>query len=268
MQNLFSNLTDAFRENSGEISKKHFQNIVSKNEVIFEDSDTIFILLQASGFPIIESYTGYILQTYFKDYKKDRYCILDIETNGSKQENSQVIEVGAILIEDGKIIDKYESLVKCMFVPQYISKITGINQSDLINAPSLKSVLTTLKNFMGDAIFVAHNVDFDYNFLNDSFDRFGLGNIGNPQLCTIELARRTFESPKYGLAYLIEFLEIDTSTHHRAYSDAYCALKVFEKSLQTIPKYVKSSDELIAFAKSSKKARRLKNEQMKKESNL
>jgi len=61
---------------------------------------------------------------------------------------------------------------------------------------------------MKDAIFVAHNVDFDYGFLNSSFERFGLGNIGNLQMCTIELARRSFESERYGLAYLIEFLEM------------------------------------------------------------
>ena len=65
-----------------------------------------------------------------------------------------------------------------------------------------------------------------FNFLNASFDRFGLGLIGNPQLCTIELAKRTFESERYGLAYLIDFLEIETATHHRAFSDAVCAAKV------------------------------------------
>ena len=111
---------------------------------------------------------------------------------------------------------------------------------------------------MGDAIFVAHNANFDYGFLNASFDRFGLGQIGNPKLCTIDLARRTFESERYGLAYLIDFLEIETATHHRAYSDAVCAAKVMEKSVETLPGYVKTADELLRFSISSKKERRLK----------
>ena len=102
---------------------------------------------------------------------------------------------------------------------------------------------------------------FDYSFLNASFDRFGLGHIGNPKLCTIELARRTFESERYGLAYLIDFLEIETATHHRAFSDAVCAAKVMEKSLETLPEYVKSADELLRFSVSSKKERRLKKEE-------
>ena len=108
---------------------------------------------------------------------------------------------------------------------------------------------------MEDAIFVAHNAKFDYGFLNASFNRFGLGGIGNPKLCTIELARRTFESERYGLAYLIDSLCIETATHHRAFSDAVCANKVMEKSMETIPEYVHSADELIRFSTSSRKER-------------
>jgi DNA polymerase-3 subunit epsilon len=103
-------------------------------------------------------------------------------------------------------------------------------------------------------------LSFDHSFLNASFDRFGLGGIGNPKLCTIDLAKRTFESERYGLAYLIDFLKIETATHHRAFSDAVCANKVMEKSLETIPEYVKSADDLIRFSISSKKERRIKKE--------
>jgi DNA polymerase-3 subunit epsilon len=113
---------------------------------------------------------------------------------------------------------------------------------------------------MEDSVFVAHNAKFDYGFLNASFERFGLGNIGNPKLCTIELARRTFESERYGLAFLIDFLGIETATHHRAYSDALCANTVMEKSLQTLPEYVLTADELLRFSTSSRKERRLAKE--------
>jgi len=142
-------------------------------------------------------------------------------------------------------------------LPEYITKITGIEPTDLMGAPTRKEALIGLRHFMEDSIFVAHNANFDYGFLNASFERFGLGNIGNPKLCTIELAKRTFESERYGLAYLIEFLEIETATHHRAYSDAVCAAKVMEKSLETLPEYVATADELLRFSTSSKKERRL-----------
>ena len=262
MQKVFNELTTAFRKHDGVLSVAQYKHIVTKYTTLLEDSDTIFILLQASGYPISQDEEGYYkLETCFTSHEEQRYCVIDIETNGSKPGTSQVIEIGAIMIQNGEIIDRLETFVECAFLPEYITKITGIEPTDLIGAPSRKEALTQLRHFMEDAVFVAHNADFDYSFLNASFERFGLGNIGNPKLCTIELARRTFESERYGLAYLIETLGIETATHHRAFSDAVCAAKVMEKSLETIPEYVCTADELLQFSKSSKKERRLKKEE-------
>ena len=262
MQKVFDELTTAFRKHDGVLSEEQYKHIAIKYTTLLEDSDTIFILLQASGYPIEQEEDGkYRLETYFTPYEEQRYCVLDIETNGSKPGTSQVIEIGAVMLQNGKVIDRFETFVECAFLPEYITKITGIEPTDLIGAPTRKSALTKLRHFMGNAIFVAHNANFDYGFLNASFDRFGLGGIGNPKLCTIDLARRTFESERYGLAYLIDFLEIETATHHRAYSDAVCAAKVMEKSVTTLPEYVKSTDDLLRFSISSKKERRVKKEQ-------
>ncbi len=261
MQKVFDELTIAFRKCNGVLSEEQYRHIAIKYTTLLEDSDTIFFLLQASGYPIEQEGSGaYRLQTYFTPYEEQRYCVLDIETNGSKPGTSQVIEIGAVMLQNGKVINRFETFVECAFLPEYITKITGIEPTDLIGAPSRKSALTKLRYFMGDAIFVAHNANFDYGFLNASFDRFGLGGIGNPKLCTIDLARRTFESERYGLAYLIDFLEIETATHHRAFSDAVCAAKVMEKSVTTLPDYVKSADDLLRFSVSSKKERRIKKE--------
>ncbi len=261
MQKVFEALTTAFRKHDGVLEVEHYKSIVNKYTTLLEDSDTIFILLQASGYPIIEVRDGYKLETYFTPYAEQKYCVIDIETNGSKPGTSQVIEIGAVMLQNGKVIDRYETFVECAFLPEYITKITGIEPEDLIGAPTRKEALIGLRYFMEDAIFVAHNADFDYGFLNASFERFGLGNIGNPKLCTIDLARRTFESERYGLAYLIDFLKIETATHHRAYSDAVCAARVMEKSVETLPEYVLTADELLQFSKSSKKERRLKKEE-------
>ncbi|MDQ1325120.1 MAG: polymerase subunit epsilon [Campylobacterota bacterium] len=261
MRNVFSELTSAFRKNKGVLTAERYKQIVMKHTTLLEDSDTIFILLQASGYPIVEENEHYRLETCFTSHEVQRYCVIDIETNGSKPGTSQVIEIGAVMMQNGRIIDSLETFVECAFLPEYITKITGIEPTDLMGAPSRKEALTRLRHFMGDAVFVAHNADFDYNFLNASFDRFGLGTIGNPKLCTIDLAKRTFESERYGLAYLIESLQIETATHHRAYSDALCAAKVMEKSFKTLPKYVKTTDDLLQFSLSSKKSRRVSKEQ-------
>ncbi len=256
MQKIFEELTVAFRQNDGILEEAKYIEIVTNHTTLSEDSETIFILLQASGYPIsYENDHRYRLTPYFTSSQKQRYCIIDIETNGSKPESSQVIEIGALMVEDGEIVDRFETFVACTFLPDYITRITGIEPIDLLDAPTRKEALIALKHFMGDAIFVAHNAKFDFNFLNASFDRFGLGHIGNLKLCTIDLARRTFKSPKYGLAYLIDSLEIETATHHRAMSDAICALKVMQKSFESLPKYVHSCDELLQFSLSSKKER-------------
>ena len=261
MQKVFNELTQAFRKHEGVLTKEQYKHIVIKHTTLLEDSDTIFILLQASGYPISqENSDTYKLETCFTPHETQKYCVVDIETNGSKPGTSQVIEIGAIMIQNGEIVDRLETFVECAFLPEYITKITGIEPTDLIGAPTRKEALTKLRYFMEDAVFVAHNADFDYGFLNASFERFGLGNIGNPKLCTIELARRTFESERYGLAYLIDFLGIETATHHRAFSDAVCAAKVMEKSLKTLPEYVSTADELLQFSKSSRKERRLAKE--------
>ena len=258
MQKIFNELTLAFRKHNGLLDYSQYEKIVTKHCTLLEDCDTISILLQASGYPIEEVEDGYKLKTFFTDFVKQKYCIIDIETNGSKPSTSQVIEIGAVMVENGQIIDRYETFVECAFLPKYISKITGIEPIDLKDAPTRKEALVGLRHFMQDAIFVAHNADFDYGFLDASFERFGLGNIGNPKLCTIELARRTFKSERYGLAYLIDTLGIETATHHRAYSDAFCAFKVMQKSFEDIPAYVYSADDLLLFSTSSKKERRLK----------
>ena len=261
MQKVFEELTTAFRKHKGLLNETQYKAIVLKYTTLLEDSDTIFILLQASGYPIEQNDDGnYRLQTFFTPYREQQYCVIDIETNGSKPGTSQVIEIGAIMVQDGKVIDSYETFVECAFLPEYISKITGIEPEDLIGAPTRREALIGLRHFMKDAVFVAHNVDFDYGFLNASFDRFGLGGIGNPKLCTIDLARRTFESERYGLGYLIASLGMETASHHRAFSDAVCANTVMEKSFETVPEYVVTADDLLRFSKSSKKERRLKNE--------
>ena len=263
MQKVFDELTPAFRKHKGVLTQEQYAHIAIRHTTLLEDADTIFILLQASGYPISQREDGtYQLDTYFTPYYEQRYCVIDIETNGSKPGDSQVIEIGAVLVEDGQIIDRFETFVECAFLPEYITKITGIEPQDLIGAPSRKEALTDLRHFMGDSVFVAHNADFDYSFLDASFERFGLGNIGNPKLCTIDLARRTFECERYGLAYLIDFLGIDMATHHRAYSDAYCAYQVMRKSFETVPEYVRSADDLIVFSTSSRKERTRKREKV------
>jgi DNA polymerase-3 subunit epsilon len=251
MRKVYEELTAAFRRNDGRLSPPAYERIVRTHTTRFEDEETLFLLLQASGYPIEETDGGYRYRPWFTPYDEERFCVIDIETNGSKPEKSQVIEIGAVMLQGGEIIDRLETYVACAYLPDQIIKLTGIEPEDLAGAPSRREALTMLRDFLDDAIFVAHNVQFDHGFLNASFERFGLGSIGNPRMCTIDLARRTFESERYGLAYLNETLGLGASVQHRAFCDARAASKVMLKSFQSLPDYVRTTDDLIRFSSSS-----------------
>ncbi len=255
MLKVYEELTAAFRRHEGCLSPEAYERIVRKHTTLFEDEETIFLLLQASGYPIEATDRGYRYRPWFMPYRHETFCVIDIETNGSKPEKSQVIEIGAVKIRNAEIIDRLETYVSCAYLPDQIIKLTGIEPQDLVGAPSRREALTMLRDFLNDAIFVAHNVQFDYTFLNASFERFGLGSIGNPRMCTIELAKRTFESERYGLAYLNETLELGASVQHRAFCDARAASRVMLKSFENLPESVKTTDELLRFSVSSKKER-------------
>jgi len=256
MQKIFEPLTAAFRKNNGFLDYDRFYKIVKKHCSLKEDGFTIAELLKASGYPIEEKLNGYSFKPMHTSYKEQEYVVVDIETNGSKPGRSQVIEIGALKVKNGEIVDRLETFVSCAYLPDMIIDLTGIQPKDLVGAPSRKKALTMLKEFLGDAVFVAHNVEFDYTFLSASFKRFGLGSIGNMRICTIELAKRTIEAPKYGLVGLCDILNIDMKSHHRAYSDALCSWEIMKESFKNLPPYVKTTDDLIQFSTSSKKQRK------------
>ncbi len=256
MQKVYEELTSAFRRNGGYLSQLSYERIVKKYTTLFEEElDTLLLILQSSGYPIDKEGDRYILESYFTPYFEQKYCVIDIETNGSKPETAQVIEVGAVMVQNGKIIDRFESFVECTFIPEYVSKITGINTSDLVDASTQTDVLYQLRLFMGNAIFVAHNANFDYGFLNYSFEHCGLGTIGNPKLCSIDLSRRTIKSERYGLSYLSESLDLGEHNAHRAFSDALATSKLLEITFKNLPNYVTTTDELLRFSTSSRKER-------------
>ncbi len=239
----------------GGISEEKFNAIVKKHSFVQESSDTIYLLLQAAGFPIIhdEGAKRYELATKTMPIDKARFCIVDLETNGGKPDRSQIIEIGAVMVEEGKITDTFESLVHCSYLPKFVTKITGIDMDSLKSAPKLKKVLSEFKQFLGDAVFVAHNVDFDYKFLSKSFKRFGLGEIANRKVCTIDLARKTIPSKKYGLSYLNETLHLQNDARHRALGDAKATARLLAIIIQKLPEEVQTVEDLIEFAKHGKK---------------
>ncbi|MBL0686623.1 MAG: 3'-5' exonuclease [Sulfurospirillum sp.] len=216
--------------------------------------------MKALGLPLVElSNKKLALETTFTLLENQKFCIVDIETNGSKPENSQIIEIGALMVQNGKVIDTFETLVKADEIPENIIYLTKITLEDLKNATSLKISLKQFRLFLKDAIFVAHNVSFDYNFISYSMKKAGFAPLLNRKICSIDLAKKTIKLEKYGLAHLIKEFGIEVKQHHRAYSDAYATNIVFQKCLKKLPEFVITTENLIKFTKENSKKSKINN---------
>ncbi|WP_456390895.1 3'-5' exonuclease [Hydrogenimonas sp.] len=250
MRPMIDNIVAAIKRRGGKMPLEDFRALIQKSrDSLFEDIDTLTELVIASGLPIDIEGDTVVLKTCFRPWRDETFCVVDIETNGSKPNRAQIIEIGALKWKNGEIVERFESFAECSYLPYQISEITGINPEDLKGAPPLSKMLPKFKAFLEDALFVAHNVSFDYNFISASFERFGLGVLGNRKLCTIELARRTIEAERYGLGHLNIALDINTLVHHRAYADAVTATKVLEIGLKNLPPSIETTEELIDFTK-------------------
>lgn len=233
------------------ISKDEFESkIADPNRIEF---------LKAEGMNLILHIKAYKFQTALLPIKDTTFCIVDVETNGSKTAHHQIIEIGAVKWKNGTVIDTFESLVHCESISDQISEITGISLDDTLSAPSLSKVMADFRLFLGDAVFVGHDAKFDYKFVSAMMERVGLGVLRNRQLCTIDLAERTFESERYGLRYLNETYNLHSdATYHRALSDAITTTRLLEQIIPMLPDSVYTTEELIAFSKEATRMKRLK----------
>ncbi len=180
------------------------------------------------------------------------FCFVDIETTGSKPNVANIIEIGAIKVKNNEIIDRFESLVYAKEVPEEITDLTGISAEMLSDAPSEKKVLKDFRAFLGDSVFVAHNVAFDYGFISARLESHGDFGLLNPRICSVEFAQKTILSPRYSLAFLNEFLGINAPVSHRAYHDAYACKEVFNIASLMLPKDVVSLQDVIEFTRGKK----------------
>lgn len=222
--------------------------------------------LRLMGMPLVDTNGAYVtLSTRLTPINQQCYCVVDIETTASDTSKGQIIEIGAVMLRGCEKVGQFESFVYAPEVPEPIQRLTGICSDDLKDAPSLGSVLEKFRLFLKDAVFVAHNVSFDYYFISASLEAYGFGPMLNRKLCTIDLAQKTINAQRYGLGHLRTFLGIDTGEHHRALSDAMSASHIFCKALENLPEDVCTAEDLIAYARPNPKTRKSKKQNTKQD---
>jgi len=229
-------------------SKEAFQNLLKRLDPTI-DPELFHQMLLAQGFPLLERQGRIYLKSAITPYQDQEFVVVDIETNGSKPKESQIIEIGAVKFTSKGVIDRFESLVHATAIPEYVVKLTGLTPKLLHHAPSQKEVLWRFRAFLGDAIFIAHNARFDYNFLSAKLEELGYGPLANRYLCSIDLARRTIESERYGLEFLKERLGLQETPSHRAFADAWSTYQVVRLAFDKVPDQVRTTEDLIDFSR-------------------
>lgn len=164
------------------------------------------------------------------------FVVLDIETTGFSPIGDDIIELGAVRVKGGQITEAFQRFVQpTKPIPEEVKRLTGIDDSVVWGAPIPEVALREFFDFIGDAIVVAHNAEFDYAFLRHHRRKYLGEEFNNPILDTVMLGRALLPDLKsYSLAALSKELKVPLSNHHRADADAKTAAMVLLKLLERL----------------------------------
>ena len=169
--------------------------------------------------------------------RADSLIILDFETTGlSPDMGDRAIEIGAVRLENGEVVDEFQSLMNPGFrISGFIEDYTGIQNEELTQAESCETVMREFADFIGDSNLIAHNASFDKKFLDAEFARFGHDYNGQVS-CSLLLSRRIFQdAANHKLGTLVKHARIKgDGAYHRALYDAQMTAKVWMAMLEDI----------------------------------
>ncbi|BFH63827.1 PolC-type DNA polymerase III [Paenibacillus azoreducens] len=162
-----------------------------------------------------------VLQPQPIELKSATYIVFDIETTGLSITNSKITELAAVKMHEGQEIGRYATFVNPHEkIPYHIQQLTNITDEMVKDAPDLEPVLKEFVKFVGDGILVAHNARFDVGFIQASLKEYGMPQLDNPALDTLELARLLHPTMKnHRLNTLADKYKVLLESHHRAIDD-------------------------------------------------
>ena len=158
------------------------------------------------------------------------FVVVDLETTGqSVAKGGRIIQIGMTFIKNRRIIDHFESFVNpAQPIDRNIQQLTHISQKEVKNAPYFEEIAPVIQNLLTDTVIIAHNVNFDYPYLNDEFARTGFPELTNAAIDTVQLAQILLPTaPGYRLLDLTTYLNITLNNAHRANADAHATALLF-----------------------------------------
>ena len=161
------------------------------------------------------------------------YSVVDIETTGNGYKGQKITEISVFLFDGEKIIDEFTSLVNPeQAIPYFITNLTGITEAMVRTAPKFYEIAKKVAEITKDAIFVAHNVNFDYNIIRDEFKSLGF-DFKRKKLCTVRLSRKIIPGlSSYSLGNICKAEGIEIAARHRAKGDAEATIELFRRLLK------------------------------------
>ncbi|MDT7830851.1 exonuclease domain-containing protein [Flavobacteriaceae bacterium S356] len=170
------------------------------------------------------------------------YSIVDIETTGNGYKGSKITEISIFLFDGEQIMDEYTTLVNPeSTIPAFITNLTGITDAMVRTAPKFYEIAKKVQEFTKDTIFVAHNVNFDYNIIQSEFKSLGF-DYKRKKLCTVRLSRKIIPGlNSYSLGNICSAEGIHIADRHRARGDAEATVELFRRLVQRDDSFIINS---------------------------
>lgn len=195
----------------------------------------------------------------------DKFIVLDIETTGLNSLFCEIIEVSALKVDSGNIVEKFSTLIKPDDeVEDFITELTGITNEMLKTAPKFQDIEKDLRNFLGNEIIVGHNVNFDINFLYDNLSK----PLTNNFVDTMRISRKILpELPHHRLKDLSDYYKIDYSKAHRAEQDCLITFECLKRLKDDAIKKYGTLEEFIKPYKRHYYSNKVKASELSKDEN-
>ena len=198
-------------------------------------ANNIKILYGVEGY-LVEDNLPVIQNANDKDLSQS-FVVFDLETTGFSNKNDKITEIGAVKIENFKIVDRFSQLINPQKDISYkVQELTGITNDLIKDKPTIEEILPKFVEFIGDSVLVAHNAAFDMGFMQQKCREQNI-EFKNTSIDTLTLARTLLPHMKrFRLNLIAKELGVPLLNHHRAVDDAEATAHIFIKFMEMIIK--------------------------------
>ena len=198
-------------------------------------SNNIKILYGVEGYLVEDN--APVIKNANDESLSQTFVVFDLETTGFSNKNDKITEIGAVKIENFKVVDRFSQLINPQKDISYkVQELTGITNDLIKDKPTIEEVLPKFIEFIGDSVMVAHNADFDMGFMQQKCREQNI-EFKNTSVDTLTLARTLLPHMKrFRLNLIAKELGVPLLNHHRAVDDAEATAHIFIKFLEMIQK--------------------------------